>query len=127
MNPTNLAEMAVKATNVIKGYLNMGSQELMVKILDEVPLIPNANFGIVLFTDMAKEFGWKFNEVYDILDRAKLEIKTAVGALDRGGWLHKIATALYVVALALNNFLPPAYRIASKAVIGGYEALYGNS
>lgn len=124
MNEKSLADMAVKATNVIKGYLNMDSRELMVKILDAVP-IPDANFGIVMFTDMAKEFGWKYNEVYDILDRAKLEIKTAVGALDRGGFLHKIATALYVVAMALSQFLPPPYNVASKAVIAGYEALYG--
>lgn len=127
MKEKSLAEMAVKITNVIKNGLNLSSQEILVVCLEKIPeLSQDANKTIGLFTDLAKQLDIRFNDVYDIIDKIKLSIKTSVSLVQRSGWLHTIAAALYIVASIAVNFLPPAWKDASKAVIAGYEALYGN-
>lgn len=123
---TNLAEMAVKITEVIKSTLKMDGPNTLVVILDRIPeLSEDANKTISLFIDLAEKLGIRFNDVYDILDQIKLNIRTAVSEVSRGSLLHTIATVLYTVSTIALNFLPPAWKDASKAVIIGYEALYG--
>jgi len=128
MNEKNLADMAVKITQVIKQGISLDSQQLMVVMLQKIPeLGKDVNKTISLFTDLAEQLGFRFADVYDILDQLKLRIRTAISEVSRSSWLHTIATALYIVASIAVNLLPPAWKEASKAVISGYEALYGNS
>lgn len=124
MQKDTLADIAVKITQVIKTNLNDSAQQVIKKMLDEIPeLAQDIDRTITYLQSMADSLGIAYTDINDIVHYIQKYAKAAASDIDWNSLWQTIAQGIYYVAQVIANLLPPKWKEVVLIVLAAYENL----
>lgn len=124
MKDQQIADIAVKITQVIKTNLDTPAQELIIKMLDKIPeLAGNINLTIEYLKSMADSLKIDYSDVNDIIATIQNTAKDATHPVDWNTLWQTVAQGIYYVAQVIANLLPPKWKEVILIVLAAYENL----
>lgn len=119
-----LADIAVKITQVIKTNLNIPAQDVIKKMLAEIPELANdIDKTIEYLKSMADSLGIKYTDINDIITTIQNKANDVASNVDWNSLWQTIAQGVYYVAKALISLLPPKWKEVIVFVLEAYDRL----
>lgn len=126
MKDQQLADIAVKITQVIKKNLSDSAEEVIKKMLDEIPELANdVNLTIEYLKSMADNLGITYTDINGIIGYIQHYAKTVASDIDWNSLWQTIAQGIYYVARLLANLLPPKWKEVILIIVEAYDRLVG--
>lgn len=126
MKDQQLADIAVKITQVIKKNLSDSAQNVIKKMLDEIPeLANNVDNAIEYLKSMADNLGIDYTDINGVITEIQYRAKTVASDIDWNNLWQTIAQGIYYVARVLANLLPPKWREVILIIVEAYDRLVG--
>jgi hypothetical protein len=124
MKDEQLADIAVKITQVIKLNIDLEAKDVIVKILDEIPeLANNVNLAIEYLKAIGDAMGWNYTDVNDVISFIQLHAQQATSDIDWNSLWQTIAQGIYYVARVIANLLPPKWKEVILIIVEAYDRL----
>lgn len=124
MSEQVLADIAVKITQVIKTNLDQSAQDVIKKMLDEIPeLANNIDLTIEYLKSMADSLGIDYTDIDDIITKIQETANNAASDIDWNSLWQTLAQGIYYVARILANLLPPKWKEVILIIVEAYDRL----
>ena len=119
-----LADIAVKITQVIKTNLSLPAQQVIKKMLDDIPeLAEDISTASEYLLSMGKAMGYQNKDVNSIIEAIQQNANNVASDIDWNTLWQTIAQGIYYVARAIANLLPPKWKEVILIIVEAYDRL----